>query len=146
MKRSKAGRPPKASSERRNDTITFRVRASLGDRLRKTASKSNRSLSDEIEYRLMHSLAVEEQFRDLDEYVEKTKRTSRIQHGLEPSPGGFMSAEDAAKPFKPAPIVPPALKEAMKTAAREVLAEEGIKDALREVLAEAGIVGRKGAA
>ena len=75
MKRhSQRGRPPKAS-ERRTDTITFRVRASLGDQLRKTAAKSERSLSDEIEHRLEQTFSLEAIKADTDKMHAEAKAT-----------------------------------------------------------------------
>jgi hypothetical protein len=75
MKRhSQTGRPPKAA-ERRTDTITFRVRGSLGDQLRKTAAKSERSLSDEIEDRLEQSFALEAKKDDRDKMHAEAKAT-----------------------------------------------------------------------
>jgi hypothetical protein len=145
LPRRKRGGQPKPAAERKRNNLTFRVRDNLRAQLQASADQHQRSLSEECEYRLEHSFAVEQRFRDLDEYEEKAKRLSRIRHGLEPPPGKFISEEEAAKPFQPGPIVPPALKDAMKDAAREVLAEQGIKDAIREALAEIGIIGQKGA-
>jgi hypothetical protein len=81
MKRSKAGRPTKAS-QRRSDTITFRVRAALGDQLRKTSAESNRSLSDEIEFRLERSFAWDAAEGDINKMREEAKTalsTARIR-------------------------------------------------------------------
>jgi hypothetical protein len=122
--------------------INFRIEAKLRRELVEAAKASNRSLAAQIEWCIQYTLAAEPVIGDVKEYERKAKHAIDVRTGLEP----FMSAEDAAKPFKPAPIVPPALKDAMKAAAREVLAEEGIKDAIRDVLADVGIVRRKGVA
>jgi hypothetical protein len=53
MKKAKTlGRPPRRAAETRTRSITLHVRAKLEDQLRKSAAKSGRTLSDELELML----------------------------------------------------------------------------------------------
>jgi hypothetical protein len=162
MKRSKAGRPPKASGERRNDTITFRVRASLGDQLRRTAAKSTRSLSDEIEYRLEQSFAWEAAKINIDKLLEEAKTARSAAHIQALREAGFQLVRESGG--KVTVNVSPELlraeadgilrsgfvpKENIDKSVAEIVAERAAERAAERVeklLAEAGLLRRKGAA
>jgi hypothetical protein len=58
-KATKAGRPPKREGERLSKNRTFRVRGALDSQLQAAAEENERSVSEEIEYRLAQSFAAE---------------------------------------------------------------------------------------
>lgn len=58
------GRPAKAPSERKRGNLTFRVRDDLRAALEEAAAQSDRSLSEEIEYRLELSLGQREALKE----------------------------------------------------------------------------------
>ena len=60
-KRKRIGRPPKPPKNRKSVNFTFRSREGMREQLRAAAAASGRSISEEIEYRLVQS------FRD--EYI-----------------------------------------------------------------------------
>jgi Arc-like DNA binding domain len=60
-KRKRIGRPPKPAKNRKSVNFTFRSREGMREQLRVAAGLSGRSISEEIEYRLVQS------FRD--EYI-----------------------------------------------------------------------------
>jgi hypothetical protein len=75
QQKSRMGRPPKSSSgERRTDTIAFRVRGSLGDRLRNAAAKSGRTLSDEVEFWVERALAYDEMMKTMRTTLAEIER------------------------------------------------------------------------
>jgi hypothetical protein len=159
-KRSKMGRPPK-SSERRTDMITFRVRGSLGDQLRKTAAKSNRSLSDEIEYRLNRDFAWEAAKGDIDKMLAEAKAARNAAHIQALRAAGFQVVREAGG--KITVNVSPELllaeadgilrsgfvaEENIDKSPLEIVAERAAERAAERVeklLAEAGLLKRKGA-
>jgi hypothetical protein len=140
----KRGGQPKPAAERKRNNMTFRVRDSLRAELQASADKHQRSVSEEIEYRLEHSFQAERILGGLQEFGRKAERAARIQEGVEAPPVQFMSPDEAAKPFQPAPIMPPALKEAFKEAIDEAAAR--VAERVEKLLTEAGLVHRKGAA
>lgn len=63
--KNRGGRPPKSSDGNKSITRTFRVRSSLDARLNRAADEAVRSLSEEIEYRLMRSFDRDDDEGDL---------------------------------------------------------------------------------
>ena len=61
----KRGRPPKHEGERLSGTRTFRVRGLLDRLLKQTAQKNERSVSEEIEYRLNRSFYLDGVFTSI---------------------------------------------------------------------------------
>lgn len=79
------GRPPKATVERRRHNQTFRCNDSLREALEKSAEANQRSMSEEVEYRLQMDLAADEdrkeKLRDPNHGVT-SELLSRIQQGM----------------------------------------------------------------
>ncbi|WP_267359507.1 MULTISPECIES: hypothetical protein [unclassified Methylobacterium] len=59
-KRNKGGRPAKYPGEGRRPTLSLRVRGSLYDQLKKAAEASERTISEEMEYRLAISFVTDD--------------------------------------------------------------------------------------
>ncbi len=59
-KSPKMGRPPRHAGERLSKNRTFRIRGELDAKLQEAASKTGRSVSEEIEYRLEQSFQKED--------------------------------------------------------------------------------------
>jgi hypothetical protein len=64
-KRKRVGRPPKPPEERRRGHFTFRTTDKLREQLRDAAGVSGRSISEEIEIRLLQSFQKEGAARDV---------------------------------------------------------------------------------
>jgi hypothetical protein len=160
-KQSKMGRPPK-SSERRTDMITFRVRGSLGDQLRKTAAKSNRSLSDEIEFRLNRDFAWEAAKGDIDKMRAEAKAARNASHIQALREAGFQVVREAGGnvtvTVSPELLLAEAdgllrsgfvAEENIDKSPLDIVAERAAEKATERVeklLADAGLLKRKGAA
>ena len=70
-KRKRVGRPPKPAVERRRSHFTFRTTDKLREQLRDAAGVSGRSISEEIEIRLLQS------FRD--EYIAEVAANAAMR-------------------------------------------------------------------
>jgi len=70
-KRKRVGRPPKPAEERRRSHFTFRTTDKLREQLRDAAAVSGRSISEEIEIRLLQS------FRD--DYIAEVAANAAIR-------------------------------------------------------------------
>jgi hypothetical protein len=161
-KHSKMGRPAKAGGERRTDMITFRVRGSLGDRLRKTAAKSERSLSDEIEYRLEQSFDWEATKGGIDKMLAEARAAHDAANIQAIRKAGFQIVREAGG--KVTVNVSPELllaeadgirrsgfvaEENVDKSPLEIVADRAAERATERVeklLAEAGLLKRKGGA
>jgi hypothetical protein len=66
QKRRKRGGQPKAPAARKRNNLTFRTRDDLRERLEKAAARSNRSVSEEIEHRLLRDFGWEAAKGDID--------------------------------------------------------------------------------
>jgi hypothetical protein len=64
-RRKRIGRPPKPAKERKSVNFTFRSRGELRDLLRASAEPVGRSISEEIERRLVQSFQKEQAARDV---------------------------------------------------------------------------------
>ena len=70
-KRKRIGRPPKPPKNRKSVNFTFRSREEMREQLRSAAAVSGRSISEEIEYRLVQS------FRD--QYIAEVAAAAAIR-------------------------------------------------------------------
>jgi hypothetical protein len=64
-KRKRGGQPKPAAARKRNN-LTFRTRDDLRERLERAAERSNRSVSEEIEFRLLRDFGWEAAKGDID--------------------------------------------------------------------------------
>ena len=64
-KRKRGGQPKPAAARKRNN-LTFRTRDDLRERLERAAGRSNRSVSEEIEFRLLRDFGWEATKGDID--------------------------------------------------------------------------------
>jgi hypothetical protein len=153
--KSRRGGQAKPASERKRNNLTFRARDQLKADLEKAAAANNRSVSEEIEYRLGQSFQWEKVLGDLESFkarmVEMQRQTEAAERyrggwgklhnpaapgGVEWFPPGthnipqhrFLSDEEAAAP--PQPTLPPIIRDAVRvevqTAVREILEEAGL--------------------
>lgn len=88
MENEKRGRwrPPKAAVERRRHNQTFRCNDALRDALEKSADANQRSISEEVEFRLLMDIAAEEERennRRDPNFGVAVELTKRIQKGME---------------------------------------------------------------
>lgn len=65
-KRKRGGQPKPAAARKRNN-LTFRTRDDLRERLERAAERSHRSVSEEIEFRLLRDFGWEATKGDIDE-------------------------------------------------------------------------------
>src|SRR5262245_51791112 len=159
-KRRRGGQP-KPAAERKRNNLTFRARDQLKADLEKAADANNRSVSEEIEYRLGQAFQWEKVLGDLEafktrmaEMQRQTEATERYRAGwgkkYDPKvPGGlvwfppgthniprseFISEEEAAAPFQSQPTLPPVLRDTVRAE---------VQTAVREILQEAGLLRKK---
>jgi hypothetical protein len=154
------GGQPKPAAERKRNNLTFRARDQLKADLEKAAAAANRSVSEEIEYRLGQAFQWEKVLGDLEGFktrvAEMQRQTEAAErhragwgkmydaktggvvwfppetHNIPQS--GFISEEEAAAPFQPQPTLPPILREAVRTE---------VQTAVRAILEEAGLLSKK---
>jgi len=149
-KRRRGGQP-KPAAERKRNNLTFRARDQLRADLEKAASEANRSMSEEIEYRLGRALQWEKVLGDVEDFRAqlaeyKTRLAAAKLKFYDPSPPlgvrwalpGFDSIpesglEDPNAP-PPSPTLPPAVRDAVRVE---------VQAAVREILEEAGLLSRK---
>src|SRR3954468_1342001 len=65
QKRKRGGQPKEPAARKRNN-LTFRTRDDLRERLEQAAARSGRSVSEEIEYRLLRDFGWEAAKGDID--------------------------------------------------------------------------------
>jgi hypothetical protein len=155
------GGQPKPAAERKRNNLTFRARDQLKADLEKAADANNRSVSEEIEYRLGQAFQWEKVLGDLEafktrmaEIQRQTEAAERYRAGwgkkYDPKvPGGvvwfppgthnipqseFISEEEAAAPFQPQPTLPAVLRDTVRAE---------VRTAVREILQEAGLLRKK---
>jgi uncharacterized protein (DUF1778 family) len=145
-RRKRRRKPP---TERKRNNLTFRVRDQLKADLEKAAAASNRSVSEEIEFRLGQAFQWEKVLGDIEafklrmaEAQRQTEAAARFREGwgkmYDPSvPGGVRwfppgthnipqsGFEDPNAP-PPQPGLPPILRDAVQSAVRDILAEAGL--------------------
>lgn len=153
------GGQPKPARERKRNNLTFRARDQLKADLEKAAAANNRSVSEEIEYRLGQAFQWERVLGDLKsfkarmaEMQRETEAAQRYRAGwgkvYDPNiPGGvrwfppgthnipqsgFISEEEAAT--GPPVALPPVLRDAVRSE---------VQSAVREILEEAGLLSKK---
>jgi hypothetical protein len=153
-KRRRGGQP-KPAAERKRNNLTFRARDQLRADLEKAASEANRSMSEEIEYRLGRALQWEKVLGDVEafraqlaEYKIRFAEAERQRKLYDPSPQLGLGArwflpgmhnipesgfEDPNAP-PPSPTLPPVVREAVRVE---------VQTAVREILEEAGLLSRK---
>jgi len=151
-KRRRGGQP-KPAAERKRNNLTFRARDRLRADLEKAASEANRSMSEEIEYRLGRALQWEKVLGDLEtfraqlaEYKIRLAEAERQRKLYDPSPplgrGLFFPGmhnipesgfEDPNAP-PPSATLPPVVREAVRVE---------VQTAVREILEEAGLLRKK---
>lgn len=127
----------KDPAQRKRRHFTFRLRDQLSAALEREAAANTRSVSEEIEHRLEKSFLIDTVIGDIEQFRRRSMAVAAQQTGAgkiwDPAgpryfaPGthnipqsGFIT-EEAAPP--PAPILPPAVHEAIRTAVRDALAE-----------------------
>lgn len=66
-KKRKRGGQPKPAAARKRNNLTFRTRDDLRERLERASGRSNRSVSEEIEFRLLRDFGWEATKGDIDE-------------------------------------------------------------------------------
>jgi len=153
-KRRRGGQP-KPASERKRNNLTFRARDQLKADLEKAAAASNRSVSEEIEWRLGQAFQWEKVLGDIEafkariaEVQRQTEAAERYRAGwgkiIDPVTGvhwfepgthnipqsGFFDTN--APP--PAPTLPPILAEAVRVE---------VQSAVKDLLEEAGLLRKK---
>jgi len=155
-KRRRGGQP-KPAAERKRNNLTFRARDQLKADLEKAAAAANRSVSEEIEFRLGQSFQWEKVLGDLEsfkariaEMQRQTEAAERYRAGwgkiYDPTvPGGVRwfepgthnmpqsGFEDPNAPPPPATL-PPVMREAVRVE---------VQTAVREILEEAGLLRKK---
>src|SRR5262249_54783375 len=131
--------------------LTFRARDQLRADLEKAASEANRSMSEEIEYRLGRALQWEKVLGDLETFRAqiaeyKTRLAAAKLKFYDPSPplgGGWALRGVHSSPGRglgapaappPAPALPPVVRDAVRAE---------VQAAVREILEEAGLLSRK---
>jgi hypothetical protein len=77
-KRKRGGQPKDPAVQRRNN-LTFRTRDDLRAALEAAAAKTHRSVSEEIEQRLRHSLASEDDIERLRDETRKAQSAAYVQ-------------------------------------------------------------------
>jgi hypothetical protein len=151
------GGQPKPAAERKRNNLTFRARDQLKADLEKAAAASNRSVSEEIEFRVGQAFQWEKVLGDLEafklrmaEMQRQTEAAERYRAGwgkiYDPSvPGGVRwfapgthnipqsGFEDPNAPPS-SPTLPPVLREAVRSE---------VQSAVREILEEAGLLRKK---
>src|SRR5262249_50756994 len=155
-KRRRGGQP-KPAAERKRNNLTFRARDQLKADLEKAATAANRSVSEEIEFRLGQSFQWEKVVGDLEslkarigEMQRQTEAAKRYRGGWgkiynPPVPGGVLLFEPGTHnipqsgfeaPNAPPPSVtpPPVMREAVRVE---------VQTAVREILEEAGLLRKK---
>jgi hypothetical protein len=155
-KRRRGGQP-KPAAERKRNNLTFRARDQLKADLEKAAAAANRSVSEEIEFRLGQSFQWEKVLGDLEsfkariaEMQRRTEAAERHRAGwgkiYDPTvPGGVRLFEPGTHnipqsgfedPNAPSPSVtlPPVMREAVRSE---------VQSAVREILEEAGLLRKK---
>jgi hypothetical protein len=145
-KRRRGGQP-KPAAERKRNNLTFRARDQLRADLEKAASEANRSMSEEIEYRLGRALQWEKVLGDVEAFRAqlaeyKTRFAAAKLKFYDPIPPlgvrwalpGFNNIpEDPIAP-PPSPTLPPVVRDAVRVE---------VQAAVREILEEAGLLSRK---
>jgi len=141
QKRRRGGQP-KPAAERKRNNLTFRARDQLKADLEKAAAASNRSVSEEIEFRLGQSFQWEKVLGDLEsfkawrgEMQRQTEAAERYRAGWGklhwfPPPPQF---EDPTAP-PPLATLPPVVREAVRVE---------VQSSVREILEEAGLLQKK---
>jgi hypothetical protein len=151
----------KPATERKRNNLTFRARDQLKADLEKAAAASNRSVSEEIEFRVGQAFQWEKVLGDLETFKVRMAEMQRqtevaeryragwgkrynpnVPGGIEwYAPGthnipqsGFISEEAAATPFQVPPALPPAVAEAVRVE---------VQTAVKDILAEAGLLPKK---
>jgi hypothetical protein len=89
------GRKPKKVVGQDRSAINFRIEAKLRRELVAAAKAANRSLAAQIEHCISFALAAEKVIGDVREYAGRRKRAIDIQAGAAPSPGRFLTEEEA---------------------------------------------------
>ena len=154
-KRRRGGQP-KPAAERKRNNLTFRARDQLKADLEKAAAASNRSVSEEIEFRLSQAFQWEKVLGDLEsfkarmgEMQRQTEAAERYRAGWGKMydltvPGGVRWFEPGTHnipqsgfedPNAPPPVtLPPVMREAVRVE---------VQTAVREILEEAGLLRKK---
>jgi hypothetical protein len=149
------GGQAKPAAERKRNNLTFRARDQLKADLEKAATAANRSVSEEIEYRLGQAFQWEKVLGDLEQFkarvaeVQRQSEVARYHEGwgkaytpsgpvwfppgtLNIPQGGIIPESEAAVP--PSPTLPPMLREAVRVE---------VQAAVRQILEEAGLLSSK---
>jgi len=81
--RKPRGRPPKPAEERKRGYLSFRVTDALREELRQRAAREGRSISEEVEFRLMRSIYEDDLFGD-NIYLRRTiQNIGRVIYDIE---------------------------------------------------------------
>jgi hypothetical protein len=109
------GRPPKAPEKGKRQNYTFRLHDETRERLMRAAEAANRTLSEEIEWRVEQSFKWEEAFGEARSIIDKataaaaeTDRAREVVERQRALGGGFFD---------------PALEASIKRAVKEALAD-----------------------
>jgi len=145
-KRRRGGQP-KPAAERKRNNLTFRARDQLKADLEKAAEASNRSVSEEIEFRLGQAFQWEKVLGDVESFKarmsEMQRRTEAERyrsgwgnlHWFGPGTHDLPQSglEDPNAP-PPSATLPPVVREAVRVE---------VQTAVREILEEAGLLRKK---
>ena len=144
-KRRRGGQP-KPAAERKRNNLTFRARDQLKADLEKAAAASNRSVSEEIEFRLGQAFQWEKVLGDVESF--KSRMAERQTEAAECYRAGWgklhwfppgthdLPQRDFEDPNAPPPsaTLPPVVREAVRVE---------VQTAVREILEEAGLLRKK---
>ena len=156
-RKRRRGGQPKPAAERKRNNLTFRARDQLKTQLEQAAATANRSVSEEIEFRLGQAFQWERVLGDLESFKARMGEMQRQTEAAERYRTGWGKIYDPTVPggvrwFEPgthnvpqsgfedpnAPPPPPTLPPAMREAVRGE-----VQSAVREILEEAGLLRKK---
>jgi hypothetical protein len=137
----------KLAAERKRNNLTFRVRDQLKADLEKAAAASNRSVSEEIEFRLGQAFQWEKVLGDLEAFKEEQRQTEAAMRyrgwwsKINPNMARWLDLGTHNIPqsgFEPSTPPQPGLPPLMRD-----LVRDEVQTAVRQILEEAGLLAPK---
>jgi hypothetical protein len=153
-RKPRRGGQPKPAAERKRNNLTFRARDQLKADLEKAAAAANRSVSEEIEFRLGQAFQWERVLGELESFKARMAEMQRQTEAAERYRAGWGKIYDPSVPsgvhwFPPGthnipqsgfedPNAPPP-SVTLPPVVREAVRSE-VQSAVREILEEAGLL------